>query len=115
MRGKTLDEQRYGPGFRPWPYHVSPAGTYEQCAVDSCGDPVYAVATLYVDDHPPALDWYTRLLSKLELGADCEVPLCAGHSREVIERSEEMMDDPDLWAPGRENPPVLPSPPRLVE
>lgn len=114
MRGLTLDEKRYGPGFRPWGMHHV-VRTFERCAVTGCDDPVYGVATLYVDDHPPALDWYTRLLNTLEIGADTDVGLCQGHSAEVIDRDEELMMNPDLWAPGRANPPVLPGPMRLTK
>lgn len=112
MRRPTLDEKRYGPGFRPYPMHHI-VRTFNVCAVDGCADPVYGVVTLYVDDHPPAMDWYTRLLRTLPIGADTDVGLCTGHAREVIVRDEEFMMDPDLWAPGRENPPVLPSPMRV--
>lgn len=119
MRRPTLDEKRYGPGFRPGPSPtVEPVRTYKHCAVDECPDPVWGTAELWVDDVPPMIDWYSKLLRVLKdkyPGAWVVTPFCHGHLEGVVQRSEELMENPDLWAPGRDNPPILPRPPKLVK
>lgn len=112
-RGRTLAEKANGPGYRDrlLTHSVRVART---CAVPSCSDPIHAVLGLYVDAHPPGRGWYERLLRQIPVGAETEVGLCAGHSVEVMQRDDELMDSPDLWEPGRENPPVLPGPGRIL-
>lgn len=114
MRGRTLDEKRYGPGFRPGPV-LERVVTFDHCAAEPCADPVAGSIELYVDDVPPALDWYTRILAKLTPGAWTRTPFCIGHMQDVVHRSLDMMDEPDLWAPGRASPPVLQHPPKLID
>lgn len=113
MRGKTLAEKRYGDGFRPVPV-LSEVVTFKHCAVGDCGDPVAGSIELYVDDTPPMLDWYSKLLGKLAPGVWTRMPFCVGHMQDVVHRSLDLMDEPDLWAPGRMNPPVLQHPPVLI-
>jgi len=121
MRRPTLEEKRYGPGFRPGPsptVEPAPTITYRHCAVDECPDTVFGTAELWVDDVPPMLDWYSKLLKVLKdkyPGAWVVTPLCQGHLEGVVQRSEEMMESPELWAPGRENPPMLPRPPKILK
>jgi hypothetical protein len=114
MRRPTLDEKRYGPGFRPGPSPQVVIKTYKHCAVEACDDPVYGTAELFIDDTPPQLDWYTRLLAKLPLHSWIIIPFCQGHLKEVIHKAEEVIQEPGLWAPGRDNPPVLPRPPKIL-
>jgi hypothetical protein len=118
MRRPTLDEKRYGPGFRPGPSPQVVIKTYKKCAVENCDDPIYGTAELFIDDVPPAVDWYTTLLRKMVEKYShswVTIPFCEGHLKEVIERAEEVIQEPGLWAPGRENPPVLPRPPKLLK
>ena len=83
--------------------------------MEGCTDPVYGSVELFVDDAPPILDWYTRLLSKLPARAWTAVKFCQGHLADVTQRSVyDMYDQPDLWAPWRESPPVLTHPPKLI-
>jgi len=114
MRRPTLNEKRYGKGFREGPSLTVYVQTYHRCAVEGCGDKVYGTCELYVDDLPPALDWYTKILSKLQPQQWNVVPFCFGHLEDAMKRSVQAIEEPDLWAPGRENPPVLPRPPKLV-
>jgi len=113
MRGRTLEEKRYGPGFRPGPV-VRTAAPWPGCSVEGCPDPVHGTAELYVDDPPPTLDWYTRVLAKLPARTWTRLGFCESHLRAVVERSEDYQTQPDLWAPGRDNPPVLPRPVKLL-
>jgi hypothetical protein len=113
MRGRTLAEKQNGPGFRDRLLgHV--IRIFKRCAVEGCQQRTYAVLTLYVDAHPPGWGWYERLIRSIPVGNDTEVGLCKSHSAEVIARDLEWMDSPELWEPGRENPPVMPGPGRLV-
>ena len=114
MRRPTLLEKRYGPGFREGPSPTVHVRTYHRCAVDGCQDPVFGTAELYVDDVPPALDWYTRILARLTPLAWSTVPFCVHHLEDVVRRSNEVLEDPGIWAPGRENPYVLPRPPKVL-
>jgi len=114
MRRPTLNEKRYGEGFREGPSPQASVKTFKHCAIEGCGDRIYGTCELYVDDVPPALDWYTKMLSKLEPLHWNIVPFCFGHLEDVVKRSNEFMEEPDLWAPGRENPPVLPRPPKII-
>ena len=111
--GKTLAEKNYGDGFRDrlirFAYRV-----VKTCQVEGCSNRTVAVLTLYVDAHPPGLDWYAKLLRSLEVGVETEVGVCAQHSVAIAELDEEMMMNPDLWEPGRVNPPVMPGPGRLL-
>jgi hypothetical protein len=114
LRGKTLGEKRYGEGFRPEHLQTVKA-PWAGCAVDGCADPVHGSVELFVDDTPPALDWYSKLLAKLPPRAYVECRFCAKHLEDVVQRSVyEFQDEPDLWAPWRASPPVLPRPPKLI-
>ena len=114
MRRPTLLEKVYGPGFREEPHRKTKA-PWPGCGVAGCGDPVYGSCELYVDDSPPALDWYTRLLARLPARIWTEVKFCKSHLSDVMYRSvEEAWDMPDLWAPWRANPPVLAHPPKVI-
>lgn len=115
LRGTLLVEKVYGPGFREEP-HRQQTAPWPGCGVESCADPIYGSVELWVDDAPPALDWYTRLLSKLPPRVWTEVKFCQGHLADVTRRSvDEAWNQPDLWAPWRDNPPVLIHPPKVVE
>jgi hypothetical protein len=71
---------------------------------------------LYVDDPPPVMDWYSKVLSRLPARVWTRVSFCEGHLADVTRRSNiEMWDTPDLWAPWRASPPVLTHPPKLVK
>jgi hypothetical protein len=109
MRRPTLDEKNFGPGFRDR-LVTHGVRVFHDCAIPTCGDGVYAVVRLYVDAHPPGMDWYTRLVRSIPLGEETDVGLCQGHAADVVARDLEFMDNPDLWEPGRENPPVMPGP-----
>lgn len=114
LRGKTLGEKNFGEGFRPEKLH-SVKAPWVGCAVEGCGDPLYGSVELFVDDRPPALDWYTKLLARLPERAYVTVRFCAKHLEDVVQRSVyEFQDEPDLWAPWRASPPVLPRPPKLI-
>lgn len=113
LQGPTLKEKRYGAGFREEVLtFVSKAGD-GTCAVSECKDPMYGMLEMFIDDQPPALDWYTRLLASLPERAWVNVPLCKGHAIDCAARSVEMLNEPDLWAPGRTNPAVFPHPLKL--
>lgn len=115
LRGKTLDEKRYGPGFRPVA-SISVVAPFSGCGVADCSSPVYGSMELYVDDTPPSLDWYSRMLAKLPQNIWTTVEFCQSHLADVVQRSVyDMQDEPDLWAPWRANPPVLTHPPKLKE
>ena len=111
VRGRTLAELQNGPGFRDrlLGHEVR---VFRACIVESCMDPVTAVLTLYVDAHPPGLGWYERMLRTLPIGADTEVGFCTGHAGDVIALDEEWAMHPEMWEPGRINPPVMPGPSR---
>jgi hypothetical protein len=114
VRGKTLVEKAYGPGFRDTP-HMQAVAPWPGCGVEGCTDPVYGSRELYVDDPPPVFDWYTKLLARLPLRVWTDVKFCQGHMADVTVRSvEEPWDNPDLWAPWRASPPVLTHPPKLI-
>ena len=112
MRGRTLLEKLYGPGMRP-----PPEGSYRQdlsrCGVQDCPDPVYGTCELMVDDKPPRGDWYANLLRALPQWRYVRVAFCQAHLFEVGARSVDAADDPDSWAPGRENPYILTRPPKV--
>lgn len=113
VRGRTLAEKRNGPGFRDR-LLTHEVRVLERCSVQTCTDAVTAVLTLYVDAHPPGLGWYEKFLRSIPIGADTEVGLCIGHSQEVIALDEEWAMHPEMWEPGRVNPPVMPGPGRTV-
>jgi hypothetical protein len=114
LRGKTLVEKLYGPGFRPVPHREAKA-PWSGCGVEGCIDAIHGSIELYVDDLPPALDWYTRLLARLPQNVWTAVSFCEGHLKDVIQRSVyDMHDEPDFWAPWRASPPVLTHPPKLL-
>jgi hypothetical protein len=70
---------------------------------------------LYVDDVPPIVDWYTRLLAKLPANVWTTVKFCQAHMKDVTQRSVyDIPDTPDSWAPWRDSPPVLVHPPKLL-
>lgn len=113
MRGRTLAEKNFGRGFRDrmlqFVVRVIPT-----CQVEGCRGRTAGILLLYVDAHPPGRDWYAKLVRSIAVGAETEVGLCEAHVVAVVERDEEMMMNPDLWEPGRENPPVMPGPGRLI-
>ncbi len=113
LRGRTLAEKRNGPGFRDR-LLTHEVRVLQDCAVHDCADPVTAILTLYVDAHPPGLGWYERLLRTIDIGVDMEVGLCIGHAEDVVARDEDFAMHPELWEPGRVNPPVMPGPSRAV-
>ena len=115
LRGKTLDEKRYGPGYRPGitEYAVAP---WKGCGVEGCSDRIHGSVELYVDDSPPVLDWYSKVLSKLPVNVWTTVKFCESHLAEVMRRSTmDLWDTPDQWAPWRASPPVLTHPPKVIE
>lgn len=118
LRGKTLDEKRYGPGYRPVP-SLTKVMRFDGCAVMDCTTPVHATIELYVDDAPPITDWYTKLLGAIYAkhpNTYVRVGFCEPHMTEVVQRSVyDIAEDPDQWAPWRDSPPVLPRPPKLVD
>jgi hypothetical protein len=114
LRGKTLDEKRYGGGFRPEPVAFVRA-PFAGCGVQPCTDPIYGSVEMFVDDSPPQLDWYSRLLAKLPARKWVRMGFCMRHLEDVVARSLDAMDEPDGWAPWRESPPVLLHPPELVK
>lgn len=112
MRGRTLEEKRYGPGIRPGPLRrlVAP---WPGCGVEGCGSSVAGSIEIFVDAHDPGVDWYLNLLRRLPLGSWVRVRFCLAHLQAVSERSIQEQEEPDLWEPGRDNPPVMINPPRL--
>jgi hypothetical protein len=115
MRRPTLDEKRYGPGFVPGPATSIKVKEFHKCYIENCRDKVYGTAELYVDETPPTLDWYTRMLAKLPAHSWVTLPFCFGHLEDVVKRSNVYQEEPDLWAPWRARPPVLPRPPKIIE
>jgi len=111
MRGLTLAEKQNGPGFRDRlvTFRVR---IFHHCSIPGCSDVATSVLRLYVDAHPPGMDWYARFLRTLVIGEETDVGLCMGHAGEVLALDEELMMNPDLWEPGRQNPPVMPGPGR---
>ena len=113
LRGKTLAEKVYGPGFRPEGLS-SVAAPFHGCGIEGCALRPGGSVEMYVDDHPPALDWYTRLLCRLPERSWVRVEFCVQHLGDVGRRSVEELDTPDAWAPWRANPPVFTRPPVLL-
>lgn len=113
LRGKTLGEKQNGTGFRDRLVQFA-VRVVKTCQVDGCYSRTTSILTLYVDAHPPGLDWYAKLLRTLTPGCETEVGVCASHARAILDRDEELMMNPALWEPGRMNPPVLPGPGRLL-
>jgi hypothetical protein len=115
MRRPTLVEKTYGPGFRPVP-HREVVAPWSGCGVEGCSDQVYGSIEMYVDDVPPTMDWYTRVLAKLPQNVWTTVGFCQSHMEDVVRRSVyDMQSEPDLWAPWRASPPVLTHPPKLKD
>lgn len=115
LRGKTLVEKLYGPGFRETP-HMKAEAPWPGCGVEGCSDRVYGSVELYVDEVAPVMDWYSKLLARLPQNVWTKVNFCQGHLADVTQRSTvDLWDTPDLWAPWRQSPPVLMHPPKLVE
>jgi hypothetical protein len=117
MRRPTLNEKRYGEGFREGPSPSIFVKSYKHCAVDTCDDPVYGTMEIFVDDAPVDVDWYSKLMRLLQEKyphAWVVTPFCKGHLEAVVRRATDVLDEPDLWAPGRNNPPVLPRPPKVL-
>src|SRR6266550_7441841 len=113
LRGKTLVEKAYGPGFREAP-HREAVAPWPGCGIEGCASPVYGSMELYVDDYPPLVDWYSRLLKRLPQNVWTRVKFCQSHLAEVTRRSvDDYQELPDLWAPWRASPPVLTHPPKL--
>lgn len=116
LNGKTLGEKRNGPGWRDYQTPQVGTVTFTQCFwSDDCGDPVEMVVEQSIDDHPPVIDAYTRMLAKLPVGAFVSAGFCMGHGEEVVQYGLQVLEDPDTWAPGRENPFVFPHPPKMIE
>lgn len=114
LRGKTLVEKLYGPGFRP-AAHATVDAPWRGCGVSDCPDLVYGSVELYVDDSPPMFDWYGQLLAKLPQNTWTTVRFCKAHLNDVVQRSVyDIPDTPELWAPWRASPPVLTHPPKLI-
>lgn len=115
LRSTPLVEKVYGPGFRDGPVRFAKA-PWQGCGYEGCGDPVFGEQELYVDDAPPILDAYSKMLSKLPQGTWTWVKFCKGHFEDVTLRSNDnLWDGPDLWAPWRASPPVLTHPPKLIK
>jgi hypothetical protein len=118
VRGATLLTKRYGPGFRPGPIEVVEAPNMDRCFAEQgdhpCSDPVAGKAELYVDESPPAVDTYTRLLNRLPVRKWVWLSLCQGHLIEVAKRSSEDQVEEVMWAPGASNPAILARPPKLL-
>jgi hypothetical protein len=115
VRGLTLGEKANGPGYRDR-LLSSEVRVFERCLVEGCTAKPEIVLQLYVDAHPAPSerDWYSKMLRTLAVGVETECGFCAPHARDVIAWDLEFLDDPDLWEPGRANPPVLPGPGRLI-
>lgn len=113
IRRPTLAEKQNGPGFRDR-LLTHGVQVLRDCRVETCSDPVTVILTLYVDAHPPGLGWYEKLLRTIEIGVDMEVGFCTGHAADVIALDEEWALHPELWEPGRVNPPVMPGPGRAM-
>lgn len=113
MRRPTLAEKANGPGYRDR-LLTHDVQVLHDCRVETCTDPVNVVLTLYVDAHPPGLGWYEKLLRTIPVGVDIEIGFCFGHAGDVIALDDEWADHPELWEPGRVNPPVMPGPGRAV-
>lgn len=115
MRGKTLREKAFGPGYRDR-LLTHTIRVFERCVVAGCNQPCYAILGLYVDARPPASQrgWYADVLRSIPVGSETELGFCTSHAEDVIHMDYEFMDNPDLWEPGRTNPPVMPGPGRLL-
>lgn len=114
LRGKTLVEKAYGPGFRETP-HREAVAPWPGCGVEGCQAAVYGSIEMFVDDVPPAVDWYTKILRRLPQQVWVRVKFCQDHLADVTRRSvDEYQEEPDLWAPWRASPPVLTHPPKLI-
>src|SRR5205085_1103476 len=86
LRGKTLGEKNYGPGYRPSPL-LSTVAKFTGCGIEGCADPVYGSIELYVDEVPPLVDWYSKLLRSLQRNVYVRVGFCQGHLADVVQRS----------------------------
>lgn len=112
LDGKTLMEKRSGAGARPDLLHYEVV-TFQRCVVEGCESPNTCTMEWYVDDAPPTVDWLTRVLSRMfdRYGrAWVTMPFCTGHGVAAMEYGLEYLEDPDLWAPGRESPAAFPHP-----
>ena len=112
LDGPTLAEKRYGKEYRP---DIARSVTVQSniCLMADCSALATCTIQVNVDDAPPPLDRVTRLLGFLheKCGrAWVTVPLCMGHGKEVLNYGLEYIDNPDTWAPKRENPPMFPHP-----
>lgn len=115
LRGALLVEKKYGPGFREVK-HQETTAPWAGCGIEGCTDRVYGSIELYVDDIPPVVDWYSRLLNRLPQNVWTKVKFCRGHLADVTKRStDDVWDGPDRWAPYRESPFVLTHPPKVIE
>lgn len=111
MKLLTLAEKSQGPGFREMGAPVK--RDLSVCAVLDCPDPVAGTCELMVDDKPTGRDWYSRLLASLPTAIYTRLAFCRGHLYEVGALSVDAQDEPDQWAPNRENPFILTRPPKL--
>lgn len=122
-RGKTLAQLKYGEGMREglMETFVQPFnGCYAKVRLNDgrCQDPPYGSIEIYVDESPPGMGWYERMLRDLSgflpKNSWARLIFCKGHLEEVVARSLEYLEDPDLWAPEQYAPPVMPRPPKVV-
>lgn len=114
LRGATLLEKKYGPGFRETKHQEANA-PWAGCGIEGCTDPIHGSIELYVDDIPPIIDWYSKLLNRLPQNVWTKVRFCQGHLADVTKRStDDVWDGPDQWAPWRESPFVLTHPPKTL-
>lgn len=117
LDGRTLGEKRNGAGYRPDLLHFDVI-SWDHCAIEGCEQRATSHMEVYVDDSPPVLDAITRLLARIfeRYGRGwVDTPFCLDHGYEMLRYGLDYIEDPDLWAPGRENPPVFPHPLKLLE
>lgn len=117
LDGPTLAEKRYGKEYRAEVAQSFTVKSFEKCSFEGCTDRVECTMQVWVDDGPPAVDAVTRFLLKLfnKFGrAWVTAPFCIGHGMELAQYGLEYLDEPDLWAPHRESPPMFPQPVKML-
>lgn len=88
--------------------HGQPACVFN--IVKECRDQLHGSMEVFVDDPVPAMDDYNRLMRQIFSRYPkswVRVHACAGHLQEMIQKAVEFMDNPDLWNPHIDNPPIL--------
>ena len=119
MRVKTLQQKNYGAGFRPGPL-VQATAPWTGCAAElkaghKCMGEVWGSTEIYVDEAPPGVGWYERLLRSIPARTWVRMSFCEPHARDVIAKTDETFEEPDIWAPQTENPFFLPRPWNVIK